>query len=66
LQVLELEEHLGAGELRQRAAVHAGRGLERAGDALGGGANVVEAHHGVIGKLQQFRAGLIYRTRTTG
>jgi len=39
LLVLELEEHLGAGELRQRAAVHAGGVLDRPGDARGRGAD---------------------------
>ena len=42
LQVLEFQPDFGAGELRQRAAVQAGRALDRACDALCRRANVVQ------------------------
>jgi hypothetical protein len=41
LQVLELEEDLGAGELRERAALDEGRMRDCAVDALRRGADVV-------------------------
>ena len=66
LQVLELEAHLGAGE---RDSVRlAGQGVRSTAPAMRcrGGADGVEGHHGVTGKLQQFRESLIYRVRTAG
>src|SRR5688500_3468528 len=44
LQVLELQENLRPDEPRKRAAVETGRLLDRAGDALRRGADVVEGH----------------------
>jgi hypothetical protein len=51
LQVLQLEENLRPGEPRQRAAVDARRALDRAGDALRGGANVGDGDRGEYGEV---------------
>ena len=48
LQVLEFQEYLGPGDVRQGARGHAGRAQQLALQAGGGGLNVVEFNHACI------------------
>ncbi|MCY1365980.1 hypothetical protein D9M69_528560 [compost metagenome] len=48
LQVLELQEHLAAGELRKGAGFDAGRVQHLPGQPLRGGFNIVSFQHGAI------------------
>jgi len=58
LQVFELQEHLRASDIRERARGHAGRSQQVALQALGGGLNVGEFNHGCIVHVEGLRVNL--------